>query len=127
MDAGLSFLVFLAAGFISGLLGGMGMGGGTVLIPVLTLFAGVEQHAAQAANLISFLPMAALSLSVHKKNGLVSFKGVIPLVLSALITSVAGGFAAVALPGAYLKKLFGVFLIFLGVRGLLTLDIFPFK
>lgn len=99
------------------------MGGGTVLIPALTLAAGVEQHVAQAANLIAFLPMAAISLSVHKKSGLVGLNGVVPLVLSALITSVAGGFLAAALTGASLKKLFGAFLIFLGVRGLVSLKI----
>lgn len=120
MDVDLSFIIILVTGFVSGLLGGMGMGGGTVLIPALTLAAGVEQHVAQAANLIAFLPMAAMSLRVHKKSGLVSFKGIIPLVLSALLTSVAGGFAAAALTGASLKKLFGAFLIILGIRGLLT-------
>lgn len=123
----MSFIIFLAAGFVSGLLGGMGMGGGTVLIPVLTLLAGVEQHVAQAANLIAFLPMAALSLNVHKKSGLVSFGGVVPLVLSALLTSVAGGFAAATLTGASLKKLFGAFLIILGVRGLLSFGTSSFK
>lgn len=114
----MSFIVFLAAGFFSGLLGGMGMGGGTVLIPALTLFAGVEQHVAQATNLIAFLPAAALGLSVHKKQGLVSLKGLAPACLSALAASVAGGFAAAALTGGFLRKLYGIFLIALGLRGL---------
>ena len=56
----MSFIFYLLAGFVSGLFGGMGMGGGTVLIPVLTLFFGVEQHIAQATNLIAFLPMAEI-------------------------------------------------------------------
>ena len=39
----MSFIFYLLAGFLSGVLGGMGMGGGTVLIPALTIFFGVEQ------------------------------------------------------------------------------------
>lgn len=85
----MSFIFYLLAGFVSGLLGGMGMGGGTVLIPVLTLFFGVEQHIAQATNLIAFLPMAAFSLNVHKKKGLLKTDGVWWIVVPALLTSVA--------------------------------------
>ena len=65
----MSFILYLLAGFFSGMLGGMGMGGGTILIPALTILFGVEQHIAQATNLIAFLPMAAFSLRVHKDKG----------------------------------------------------------
>lgn len=119
----MSFIIYLSVGFAAGLLGGMGMGGGTILIPALTLFAGVEQHVAQATNLIAFLPMAALSLSVHKKRGLLGFEGVGFIIIPAVIFSVLGGFAASFLPGAVLKKLFGAFLVLLGVRGLMKLKI----
>ncbi len=111
----------MLAGFFSGMLGGMGMGGGTVLIPVLTIFLGVEQHAAQAANLIAFIPMALFSLKVHKDMGLLKTDGVLGIVIPALITSVAGAFAVSLLPGEVLGKLFGVFLIFLGIKGLFTI------
>lgn len=111
----MSFLIFIAAGFFSGLLGGMGMGGGTVLIPVLTLLCGVGQHVAQAANLISFLPMAAFSLSVHKKHGLIKTDGLLWIILPAAATSAFGGLFAMFLPAALLKKLFGFFLIALSV------------
>ncbi len=111
----------MVAGVVSGVLGGMGMGGGTVLIPVLTLFFGVEQHVAQAANLIAFLPMAAFSLKVHKDKGLIKTEGVWSIVAAALITSVAGGFAAALLPAEALKKLFGAFLVFLAAKGIFNL------
>ena len=65
----------MIAGFVSGLIGGMGMGGGTIMIPALTVFCGVSQHAAQVTNLISFLPMSAFSLAVHKKQGLIKIDG----------------------------------------------------
>lgn len=103
------------------------MGGGTVLIPVLTIFTGVEQHVAQATNIIAFLPMAAISLSVHKNSGLVEGGNTFYLIIPAVITSVLGGFAAALLSGEILKKLFGAFLIVLGIKGLLTLKLSPSK
>ena len=109
----------MVAGFFSGLLGGMGMGGGTVLIPALTIFLGVEQHVAQATNLIAFLPMALFTLNVHRKNGLLKTEGLKSIVIPALITSVAAGFLASFLPAFVLKKLFGAFLIGLSVKLLL--------
>ncbi len=112
----MSFVIFLLAGFFSGVLGGMGMGGGTVLIPALTVFFGVEQHVAQATNLIAFLPMAAFSLKVHKENGLLKTNGLWWIVLPALLTSIAAGFAAALLPSEVLRKLFGVFLVALAVK-----------
>lgn len=115
----MSFILYLIAGFVSGMLGGMGMGGGTILIPALTILFGVEQHVAQATNLIAFLPMALFTLSVHKKNGLLKTEGLSSIVIPALVTSVAAGFAAALLPSFVLKKLFGAFLVALAVKMLL--------
>ncbi|MDE5943545.1 MAG: TSUP family transporter [Clostridia bacterium] len=109
----------MIAGFFSGLLGGMGMGGGTILIPVLTVLLGVEQHVAQATNLIAFLPMAAFTLKVHKDNGLLKTDGLLSIVIPALLLSVAAGFLAALLPSEVLKKLFGAFLVVLAVKLLL--------
>ena len=92
------------------------MGGGTILIPALTILFGVEQHVAQATNLIAFLPMALFTLSVHKKNGLLRTEGLSYIVIPALLTSIAAGFAAAMLPSVVLKKLFGAFLTALSVK-----------
>lgn len=117
----MSFFLYLAAGFFSGLLGGMGMGGGTILIPALTIFLGVEQHVAQATNLIAFLPMAAFSLRVHKQNGLLKTEGMWWLIIPALITSIGAGFLAALLPSVVLKKAFGAFLIILAAKQLIEI------
>ena len=79
------FIVYMFAGLAGGILGGMGMGGGTVLIPILTIFCGVEQHLAQSANLITFLPMAIFSLQVHAKHGLLDTRGIGYIILPALV------------------------------------------
>ena len=46
----------IVTGLISGTVSGTGMGGGTILILVLSIFLGVEQHTAQATNLVFFIP-----------------------------------------------------------------------
>ena len=120
----MSFILYLLAGFFSGMLGGMGSG--TILIPALTILFGVEQHIAQATNLIAFLPMAAFSLRVHKDKGNLKTQGVWWIVVPAVLTSVAGGLAASLLPAAVLRKLFGAFLVFLALKGVLSLK-FPVK
>ena len=99
----------------------MGMGGGTILIPALTIIFGVEQHVAQATNLIAFLPMALFTLNVHKKNGLLRTEGLSFIVIPALLTSVATGFVAALLPSVILKKLFGAFLVALSIKLLIDL------
>ena len=55
-------------GFVSGIIGGLGMGGGTVLILLLSLFSNVEQHIAQGSNVIFFVPMSIAAIIVFIKN-----------------------------------------------------------
>ncbi len=109
------FLVWLLAGVCGGVLGGMGMGGGTVLIPLLTLFCGVPQHMAQSVNLFTFLPMSLLSLRVHAQNGLLDTKGAVWMMLPATALSALGAlFVQGVAPGA-LRAGFGVFLCLLSL------------
>ena len=58
-------------GMIAGTITGLGMGGGTILILLLTLFYGLEQHIAQATNLIFFVPtsLAAIWMNLKQNNG----------------------------------------------------------
>lgn len=63
-------LYLMIAGFLAGVISGMGMGGGIILIPVLTLLLGFDQKQAQGMNLFFFIPTAVLALVVHiKKKG----------------------------------------------------------
>ena len=80
-------LYLILAGIISGIIGGMGMGGGTLLIPILTIFLAFEQRSAQAINLLVFIPMALIALIIHIKNKLVDFKVGIPIVSIGIIFS----------------------------------------
>ncbi len=91
------------------------MGGGTLLIPLLTLCAGLEQHLAQAINLMAFIPMSVIALVIHKKNGYVCFKQAVPITATALVGAVSGSFAAQYARGYVLRACFGAFLTALGI------------
>ena len=116
----MEFLWYALAGVSGGLLGGMGMGGGTLLIPILSLFFNLGQHTVQAVNLISFIPMAVIALIIHVKNGLVDFKGVLPIIITGVIFCIIGCFVARNINGSVLRRIFGGFLILLSVIQVVT-------
>ena len=103
------------AGLTSGIFGGMGMGGGTLLIPILTIFLGFAQKNAQAINLLVFVPMAIVSLIIHIKNKLVDFRVGIPVILSGIIFSIGGSAITSLIDNGVMRKIFGVFLLIVGV------------
>lgn len=108
------FLLFIV-GALSGILGGMGMGGGTLLIPALTFLFDITQKQAQAINLICFIPMAVCSLFIHAKNHLVKLKGITPLVISASVLSVGASFLLKLIKGNLQTRFFGGFLCLLAI------------
>ena len=61
-------------GAISGIVSGMGMGGGTILILCLSLFLGKDQHIAQGANLIFFIPTSITAIITNIKQKLIKWK-----------------------------------------------------
>lgn len=107
----MNIFYFVLAGLFGGVLGGMGMGGGTILIPILTIMLGVAQKQAQFINLASFVVMGTVSLIIHMKNGLVEYKQGIILMVSGVISSVAGSLFVGRVSNSMLRFLFGTFLI----------------
>ncbi len=102
-------------GVLGGILGGMGMGGGTLLIPLITIFTDIKQKEAQGINLIVFLPMAIIALIIHFKNKLVHFKAGIYIIITGVIFSALGAYVALSLKSQNLKLYFGIFLIALSI------------
>ncbi len=112
------FIYFILAGLGGGVLAGMGMGGGTLTMPILVLIMGVGQHTAQFANLIAFLPSGAVALVMHIKNGLVKAKEIWSLLIFAIIACVAVSIFAMQVKEELLKQLFGGFLILVAILSL---------
>ena len=107
----LPFLCGLGAGTISA----WGVGGGTLLLLVMTLFLGVEQRMAQGINLLFFLPTALSALICHAKSGYLdkpTLKAAIP---AAVVLAMAGAWAATAIDTELLRRPFGVYLLLSGI------------
>ena len=109
------WIFYVLCGFLSGIVGGMGMGGGTLLIPLLTLFLGVGQHTAQGINLVVFIPMGIVAVVIHMINKLVDYKAFLFLVVPAIISSVFASNISNNLDNSTSKFIFGAFLIILSV------------
>lgn len=108
-------ILYAVFGVLAGVLGGMGMGGGTILIPLLTIFLSCPQHVAQAVNLISFIPMAIIAVILHAKNKLIKKKGLLFVIIPATLLSLVASLISAKLNGDLLKKIFGAFLLCLAV------------
>ena len=115
MSIYLTIFLFILLGFVAGIFGGLGMGGGTLLIPLLTIFLNLDQKLSQGINLVSFLVMALFSLIIHYKNGYVRTKGIFIIILSGVIFSVTGALIAGILSSKILRITFGIFLCFLSL------------
>lgn len=108
----------IAVGFLTGLLTGAGIGGGTLLLVFLTNLGGMGLRQAQGVNLLYFLLTAPPALHGHRKNGLVEgalakkagLAGVAAAILVTLLTA--------GLEVAALKKAFGLFTCAVGLREL---------
>ncbi len=109
------YFFYILAGLISGVFGGLGMGGGTLLIPILTIFLNFDQKLSQGINLLSFLIMAIFSLYIHYRHGFIVTKNLFWLIFFGVIFSVVGSICMGFLPSPILKKAFGVFLCLLAV------------
>lgn len=109
-------IAVILAGVISGILGGMGLGGGGVLILYLTIFGGVEQLRAQGINLMFFIPSAAVALAIYLKRGAIKIKPLIPFIIGGVPGVFLGIFISSALGSNLLSKVFGVALFAFGLR-----------
>lgn len=72
-------------GFLSGIISGMGIGGGTILIPFFGLFSELSQIEAQGINLIVFIPISTVAILTHMKQGNIETKYIKPIIIGGLI------------------------------------------
>ncbi len=114
----MKMLWLFLAGLCGGVLAGMGMGGGTLTIPLLVLALGVGQLTAQFANLVAFLPAGAAALAVHAGNGLADWKSLVAVLPAAVAASAVTSAFAADVSGELLGKLFGGFLVAIAVISL---------
>lgn len=100
----------ILTGVISGIISGTGMGGGTILILVLSIFMGVQQHVAQATNIVFFIPTSIIAIIVSIKQKMIDIKLGTVIVITGVIGAIIGAKIAQKVTDQNLKKYFGVFL-----------------
>lgn len=106
-------------GFATGILSAWGVGGGTLLLLLMTLFFGVDQRTAQGINLLYFLPTALAGLLVHRKNGYLDRAVLRAAVPVGTLCALAAAWLSTTIDTALLRRPFGLFLLYAGVSILL--------
>jgi uncharacterized protein len=106
-------LVGLGAGIISGLLG---IGGGIVIVPALTVLLGLPIQQAMATSLAVIIPIALTGLSRYYFGSGIPWQIVAMIVPSAIVGSFFGSSLAQIIPAYLLKKIFALLMIFVAVQ-----------
>lgn len=109
------WIIACAVGFGTGIISAFGIGGGTLLLLVMTLFLGVEGPVARCINLLYFLPTALGSLYYHRKNGYLDKTAIRAAIPVGVALAVVGAVAAAYIDTGLLRKAFGLYLLWAGV------------
>ena len=113
-------LLLVGLGALVGVLSGMGVGGGSLLVVLLSAFLGVEQQTAQGVNLFYFLPTAVVAVGIHLKKGTIDKKTAVAGSAAGLVTALAGSLIALWLDASLLKKLFAGLIFVAGLSELFS-------
>lgn len=108
-------LILLAASYAAGLLGSLtGLGGGVVVIPVLTLCFGVDFHYAVGAALVASIATSSGSGSAYVKEGITNVRLGMFLEIATTIGAVAGALVAVYLNNSVIAIIYSIVLLLTG-------------
>jgi uncharacterized protein len=115
-------LILIVIGIVTGAMAGMlGIGGAIIMIPALVFFMGFSQQMAQGTSLAVMLPpIGILAAYNYYKAGQVNIKFAIILAVAFLIGSYFGSKFALTLPQPLLKKIFGILLLLVAAKMLLS-------
>lgn len=110
-------LVLIAGGFIAGFLAGtIGIGGGSVFVPTMTIGLGVSQAVAQGTSLVAIVPTAVVSTVTHIREGNVLRDAAVWMGGGGVFGGIIGALIAVEVPGSILARVWGAFLVFTAYR-----------
>ena len=106
-------IIGITAGICAGF---FGVGGGIVIIPALIYWAGYTQHEATGTSLAILLPPIGLAAALeYYRNGNVNIRAAIIIAITMFIGGWVGAVFANRLSGPYLRLLFGIFVLGLGI------------
>lgn len=108
-------------GIISGVITSWGMGGGALLIPILSNFLHINQHTAQATNLIFFIPTSLCSVLINSKNKTIKYRIGISITTFGIIGAIIGALLSNKLEKNILRKIFGILLLIITIMEICNL------
>ncbi|HRY98908.1 MAG TPA: sulfite exporter TauE/SafE family protein [Bacteroidales bacterium] len=111
-------VILILLGLAAGILGGLiGVGGGIIIIPGLILLLGMSQHMAQGTSLAVMLPpIGLLAVYNYYKAGEINLKYAAIIATAFLIGGYFGSKIALGIPMDTLRKVFGFFLVLMGLQ-----------
>ena len=112
-----NIIIYLLLGLFAGSISGVvGIGGGVIIVHALVILFGFSQHLAQGTTLALLVPpLGLLAAYTYFQNGFVDFKVAIFVCIGFFLGGLIGAKISVNLPHRILQKIFGGFLIFIGV------------
>lgn len=110
--------VALIAGTVLGFLAGLGIGGGSLLILWLTMVLHMDAMAARSINLLFFIPSAAVVCVLRLRQGNLKIRPLLPAALAGCAAAALFSWISTIVDTQILKKLFGLVLLFTGLREL---------
>jgi uncharacterized membrane protein YfcA len=117
----MSITLFLLLGLIAGIFSGLiGIGGATIIIPVLVLLFGLSQHTAQGTTLALMVPpIGLLAAWTYYRAGYVDLKIAALICIGFFVGGLIGAKFAAEIPDLLLRRIFGVVLFLMSLRMIL--------
>jgi len=113
-----NFIPYLLLGLAAGILSGLvGIGGGILIVPALVFIFGFSQQQAQGTTLALLVPpIGILAAWTYYKHGFVDIKVAAIIAAGFIVGSLLGARFVTGLPNSTLEKVFGTFLILIGLK-----------
>ena len=114
----MNIFLYVLIGFLGGVAGGaLGLGGGAVMVPLLIYWAGLTQHQAQGTVIaLLTLPVFLMAAIRYYTAGYVKLQIVAFMIIGFVVGSLLGAQLVQGVPSPQLKKIFGAFLILIGIK-----------
>ncbi len=115
-------ILLIIIGLLSGMLAGVfGVGGAILVIPALIFIMGLSQHQAQGTSLAFMIPpIGILAAWNYWKAGYVNWKFALVLSLTFILGAYLGSQLSLQISDKVLRKIFGIFLLFVAVKMIIS-------
>jgi len=112
-----SDVLLIAGGLLGGFFSGtVGIGGGVLFVPTLTVGFRLSQAVAQGTSLLAIVPTAIVGGLTHLREGNVQVRPALWMGGGGLVSAIVGALVAVEVPGPLLARVWGAFLVLFALR-----------